>query len=84
MPRDATVPKTVAMKLARTETSREFPSSFNSVLSWNRRVYCRRVNPSNWVTSLPVLNDATMSTAMGTYRKMKIRTVRMRLALFIR
>ena len=65
MPTADRVPNTVAMRLARMDTSREFPRSPSRLLSWNRRWYCLRVKPENWVISFPVLKEATTSTTMG-------------------
>ena len=65
MPTAEIVPKIVAIRLARIDTSRELPSSFSRLRSWKSRSYCRRVKPWNSVISLPVLKEATISTAMG-------------------
>ena len=83
MPTAATVPKAVATKLASTDTIRELRSSSSRLSSSNSRTYCFRVKPSKCVMFLPVLKDATTSTAMGIYRKMKMRMVINRLVRFI-
>ena len=84
IPTAATVPNTVAMPLASTDSRMELPSSFSSVRSLKSRTYCCKVKLSKPARLFPVSKEATISTAMGTYRKMKMRTVNTRLNFFMR
>ena len=66
------------------EITRELRSSCSKCSSWNSSTYRWRVKPSKLAISLPVLKEATTSTAIGIYRKIKIRMVKMRFVFFMR
>ena len=83
MPRAATVPRTVAIRLDSTAMNRELRSSVSSVPSRNSSAYWWKVKPLKTATSAPLLKEAMASTIIGIYRKMKMMTVKIRLNRFI-
>ena len=83
MPTAAIVPKTVAASVESTAMISEFSSRRRSALSRKRFAYCESVKPLNVAMSVPALKDAMPSTIMGIYRKIKTRTVTVRLKCFI-
>ena len=73
MPMAAPVPMMVAITMATTATDSVTHSACRMSLRWVRRTYQSKVKPPHLAREREALKDSTIITAMGEYRKNRIR-----------